>query len=308
MRAAYLTEVTGSDGLTLGEISEPRPATGELMVKVRAAAVTPTELKWFPTFKRRDGQPRPFPVVPGHEFSGVVTAMGTGVSDFKIGAPVFGLNDWFTNGALAEYCVVSAAGVAARPTSVDDTRMAVVPISALTAWQGLFDRCRLAAGERVLIHGAAGAVGVFAVQLARWRGAHVVATASTANVDFVRELGTDEVIDYKRQRFEEIARDIDVLFDGVGGETLERSWSVLKGGGRAVTIASEEEGARDARAQKAFFIVEAKGAQLAEIARMIEAGTIRPFVEAVFPLEKTREAFKRAAAGGMRGKIAVMVS
>src|SRR5262249_43045027 len=157
----------------------------------------------------------------------------------------------------AEYCLARAADVAPKPASVDHVHAATVPISALTAWQGLIERAGLTAGQRVLIHGAAGGVGVFAVQLARWRGAKVRATASAANRDFVRGLGADEVIDYRAQRFDEVVRDVDVVFDAVGGETLARSWGVLRPGGKLVTIAASEERTQDERTREAFFIVEA---------------------------------------------------
>ena len=179
----------------------PRPAEGELLVHVRAAGVTPTELEWMPTWTTPAGGQRPFPVIPGHEFSGEVRAVGPGVTDFAEGAAIFGMNDWYRDGTQAEYCVARAVDVAAKPRSLDHTAAAVTPISALTAWQGLIERARLSTGERVLIHGAAGAVGAFAVQIARWRGAHVIGTASAHNLDYVRDIGAEQVIDYRAERF-----------------------------------------------------------------------------------------------------------
>jgi NADPH:quinone reductase-like Zn-dependent oxidoreductase len=175
---------------------------------------------------------------------------------------------------------------------------AATPISALTAWQGLFDRARLAPGERVLIHGAAGGVSTFAVQLARWRGARVTGTASAANLDFVRSLGADEMIDYRAGRFEDVVRDVDVVFDTVGGETLERSWGVLKPGGRLVTVAASGERTTDERIRAAYFIVEPSRTQLAEIARLIDGGALRPVVGAVFPLAEARQAYQHKPAHG----------
>jgi NADPH:quinone reductase-like Zn-dependent oxidoreductase len=168
----------------------------------------------------RYGEARPLPLILGHEFSGVVAEVGRGVTAPARGEAVYGLNDWFRDGAEAEYCVARADEVAAKPRSVDHTHAAAVPISALTAWQGLFGHARLAAGERVLVQRAAGGVGLWAVQLARWRGARVIGTASARNRDFVRGLGADEVIDYRATRFEDAVRDLDVVFDTVGGETL----------------------------------------------------------------------------------------
>ncbi len=308
MRAAYLTTKGGAEDLTVGEVPTPVAGKGEVLVRVRATAITPTELQWFPTFNLPGGQPRAFPVVLSHEFSGVVESIGRDVTEIEIGAPVYGFNDWFANGAQAEFCIVPAGGLARKPRSLDDAHSAVVPISALTAWQGLFDKCRLEPGERVLIHGGAGAVGTFAVQLAHWRGAHVIATASIGNLDFVRGLGADQVIDYRASRFEETARDIDVVFDGVGGDTLDRSWGVLKPGGRLVTVVSQYGAATTPRNRDAFMLVEAKGSQLIEIAALIDEGRLRAFVEATFHLADVREAYNRAQRGGMRGKIALSVA
>lgn len=307
MNALYLKSKSGPEALVAGDLPRPEPKAGEVLVQVHATAVTPTELQWFPTFNTSSGEPRPFPIVLSHEFSGVVESLGTNVSDFNLGDEVYGLNHWFTNGAQAEYCVVTATALARKPRSIDHVHSAVVPISALTAWQGLFEKTKLQRGQRVLIHGGAGGVGVFAVQLARWRGAHVLATASAANLDFVRSLGANEVIDYQRTNFETVARDLDVVFDSLGGKILERSWAVLRPGGRLVTIAAQSEGVSDQRIREAFMLVRADGGQLAEIAGLIEAGELRAFVEQSFPLSAAREAYARAERGGMRGKIVLSV-
>jgi NADPH:quinone reductase-like Zn-dependent oxidoreductase len=267
----------------------------------------PTELNWDPTFNQPSGEPRPFPIVLSHEFSGIAESVGVNVRDFKAGDEVFGLNDWFINGAQAEYCVAAAGSLARKPKSLDHAEAAVVPISALTAWQGLFEKGQLERGQRVLIHGAAGGVGTFAVQLARWRGAHITATASAANIEFVRALGADVVIDYHATRFEDVICDVDVVLDGVGGETLQRSWGVLKPGGKLITIVGTE-GSSDQRSREAFMLVRADGRQLAQIGRMIDAGELRVFVESVLPLAEATEAYARAQEGGMRGKIALDVA
>lgn len=218
MNAIRLHLRGGPEALVYEEAPLPRAGEGELLVRVHAAAVTPTELEWAPTWTTQAGGPRPFPVIPGHEFSGEVRAVGPGVTDLVEGAAIFGMNDWFRDGAQAGYCVARAADVAAKPRSLDHVAAAVTPISALTAWQGLIERAGLAAGERVLIHGAAGGVGLFAVQLARWRGARVIGTASGHNLEFVRSLGAEQVIDYRAERFEDVVRQADVVFDTVGGE------------------------------------------------------------------------------------------
>lgn len=304
MKAISLHARGGPESFVYEDAPRPRPGKGEVLVRVHAAGVTPTELQWVPTWTTPEGAPRRFPIIPGHEFSGVIAAAGPGVTGFSEGDAVFGMNDWYRNGAHAEYCIANATGIATKPHAVDHIRAAATPIAALTALQGLFDRAQLRAGERVLIHGAAGAVGVFAVQLARQRGAHVIATAATHNESFVRQLGAAEFIDYKLTRFEDIVHDLDVVFDAVGGDTLERSWPVLKKGGRLVTIAASSEQTKDPRTKNSFFIVEPKQAQLKEVAGLIDTGELRPVVDKVFPLERAREAYEHKP---LHGKVVLTV-
>jgi len=308
MKAVYLAKKGGPESLIAGEILRPSPELRQVLVKVRATAIMPTEVQWPVTFQTQSGGPRPFPVVLGHEFSGVIAERGPDVSGFQAGEEVFGLNDWFTNGAEAEYCVVEETGLARKPKSLGHAEAAVVPISALTAWQGLFEKGNLQRGQRVLIHGAAGNVGMFAVQLARWRGARVIVTASSGNMDFVRALGADQVIDYHKTPFEDVICDVEVVFDPVGGETLERSWKVLKPGGRVVTVATASEQSSESRVRDAFMIVRADGSQLGQIAGMIDAGQLRVFLEQTFDLAAAREAYARADQHGKRGKVALRVS
>lgn len=328
MKAVYLERNGGANLLVEGEIPRPDPKPGEVLIKVEATAIMPTELDWVPTFHTPSGEPRPFPIVLSHEFSGVVDFVAGNAGGISIGDEVYGVNDWFANGAQAEYCVVAAAGLARKPKSLTYAESAVVPISALTAWQALFERGRLERGQRVLIHGGSGGVGTFAVQLARWRGARVIATTSAENLEFVRALGADQVIDYHKTRFEDVICDVDLLLDCVGGETLKRSWGVLKENGRLVTIAStntasdertreaslpgersleaaETVGAPDQRTRDAFMLVRSDASQLGQLAKMIDAGELRVFVEAVYPLAEAREAYARAQQGHRRGKIAL---
>jgi NADPH:quinone reductase-like Zn-dependent oxidoreductase len=271
-------------------VPQPQPRRGELLVRVYAAGVTPTELLWYPTTHSKNGERRNH-AVPGHEFSGVIAAVGEDAVGFAIGQEVYGMNDWFSDGALAEYCITQPASLAQKPPSLTHVEAASVPISALTAWQGLFDRARLQAEERVLVHGGAGAVGIFAIQLARSRGAQVTATASARNLAFVSQLGAAQVIDYRAVRFEDNVRDMDVVFDTVGGETLQRSWAVLKSGGRMVTIAADSEYTTDDRVKQAFFIVEPNREQLTRIGNLLEAGDLQPVVAAVLPLARASEAY-----------------
>lgn len=308
MKAVYLARKGDAESLIAGEIPRSNPDAGQVLVRVHATAIMPTEFQWSPTFQTQSGDPRPFPIVLGHEFSGTIAQVGGDVSEFQVGDEIFGVNSWYVNGAEAEYCVVDQAGLARKPKSLNHTEAAVVPISALTAWQGLFEKANLQRGQRVLIHGAAGSVGSFAVQLARWRGARVIATASAGNLDFVRALGADQVIDYRATKFEDVICDVEVVFDSVGGETLDRSWNVLKPGGTVVAVATASEASTEQRVRDAFMIVRADGSQLAQIAEMIDAGQLRVFLGQTFALAEAREAYARADQGGIRGKIALRVS
>ena len=294
----------GPESLRYEGAPRPSPRAGEVLVRVRAAGVIPTELLWQTSRTTRSGTPRPLPLIPGREFSGELAALGEGVTGVRVGEAVYGMNDWFSDGAQAEYCLARVEDIARKPTSVDHVSAAVTPISALTAWQGLFGLARIEAGQHILIHGAAGSVGSFAVQFAHWRGARISATVSAANIDFVRDLGADDVIDYRAERFEERVQKVDAVFDTVGGDTLRRSWSVLKPGGRLVTAAASEEDAQDERTREAFFIVQPRRAELEEIARRIDAGQVRPVVGAEFPLADAIRAYQTKP---LRGKVVLRV-
>ncbi|MGC1905132.1 MAG: NADP-dependent oxidoreductase [Candidatus Acidiferrum sp.] len=292
MRAMQLSSSENPPSLREADVPQPTPAANEVLVRVHAAGVTTTELGWYPNTHTKSGAPRTG-AIPGHEFSGVVAAVGDHVKDFTVGQEIYGMNDWFAEGALAEYCIALPLGIAPKPATLSHIEAAGVPIPALTAWQGLFDRAKMQAGERVLVHGAAGAVGVFAVQLAHMRGAHVIATAAPRNRDFVLKLGAKEVIDYTSQRFESVARDIDIVFEVLGGDTLHRSWQVLNPTGRLVEISSsvEDEAKTDPRIAKAFFIVEPNHQQFVDVAKLIDAGKLKVFVDAVVPLSEAASAY-----------------
>lgn len=247
--------------------------------------------------------------VPGHEFSGVIAALGKDVKEFEIGEEVYGLNDWFVDGATAEFCITLPQNIARKPATLSHEAAASVPIGALTSWQGLIDRAKLEPGERVLIHGGAGAVGLYAVQLAHVRGARVITTVAAQDIDFVKQLGADQAIDYKASRFEEVVRDVDVVFDSVGGDTLERSWDVLKPGGRMITIAADSEGTADQRIKDAFFIVEPNQKQLVEIAKQLDAGHLRAFVKTIVSLNDASAAYSgEIIHKGGYGKIVIVVN
>jgi NADPH:quinone reductase-like Zn-dependent oxidoreductase len=292
--------------LVSAEVKTPQPGRGEVLIQVHAFGVTHTELLWQPTTHTKSGDNRPH-AIPGHEFSGTIAAVGAG-ADGAVGEEVFGMNDWYAEGATAEFCCAPASAIAHKPARLTHVEAASVPIDALTAWQGLFERAQLQAGERVLIHGGAGAVGVLAIQLARLRGAHVLTTASGHDRDFLLRLGAEQVIDYHTERFEDVARNVDVVFDAVGGSTLQRSWDVLGPGGRLVTIVSTVKSAEDDRTKQALFFVEPDRQQLRDIAALLDAGQLRPVVGATVPFAEAAAVYVREPVRNRRpGKTVVTV-
>ncbi len=306
MRSLCLSQWGKPDSLELETTSVPTPGKRELLIRVHAVGVTPTELLWYPTSFQKSGEHRER-AIPGHEFSGVVADAGEEVGSLEAGCAVFGMNDWFANGAMAGYCVAPFEAVAPLPSTLTHEAAASTPISALTAWQGLIDRAKLQPGERVLVHGGAGAVGIFAVQIARWLGARVYTTVSERNAAFVSALGADVVINYRRERFEDAAQGMDVVFDTVGGETFQRSWTVLKPEGRMVTVGVSGRELEEPRANAAFFIVEPNQKQLFRIAGLIDAGVLRAEVDNVVPLEDAAAAFAGKASKMGRGKVVVRI-
>ena len=308
MNAIRIHEVGGPERMVYEQAPRPRLASGEALVEVYAAALTPAELTWKETWADHSGKSR-LPVIPSHEVSGVVAAVGEGVADPKPGAAVFGLTDFSRDGAAAEFVAVRAADLALKPRSIGHLHAAAMPLSALTAWQALFDHGGLVAGQRVLIHGAAGGVGSFAVQLARAKGAEVIAVASGRHREFLQGLGANMVVDYETARFEDVAHGVDLVLDTVGGEALKRSWAVLKPGATLVSIAEpppESDAARTG-ARGTFFIVEPNRVQLSELARLSDAGQLRTFVSKVFALSHARAAYETLLRGHLRGKIVLRV-
>ena len=290
----------------------PRPTLGpkDVLVRVHASGVSPGELDWPSAWLHHDDTPRTPPIVPGHEVAGVVDAVGPGATGLAVGDEVYGYIDVRRDGADAEFVAAHADELAPKPASLTHAQAAAVPLSALTAWQALFEHGDLQPGQRVLIHGGAGGVGSFAVQLARWRGARVAATSSARDIELVKELGAEEVIDYRALRFEDVAADMDLVFDTVGGETWERSWDVLRSGGRLVSIAvprPPERGPTDGR-RAIWFIVMPDREQLLEIAQLIDAGSVRPIVSAVIPLPRGQEAYGPGRPNGGPGKTVLLVA
>lgn len=300
MKAMQVNNSNQGPALIVTELPQPRPGEGELLINVRAAGVTPPELDWYPTTHTKDGAPRKG-AVPGHEFSGVITELGKHTNGFEVGQEIYGMNDWFADGATAEYCITTPRSIAGKPVTLTHEAAATVPIGALTAWQGLLERAKIKPGERVLIHGASGAVGIFAVQLAHLHGAHVIGTASSANLELIAKLGADEVIDYRASRFEDRTGRVDVVFDGVGGDTLARSWSMLKPGGRMVTIV-------DQASKDAFFIVEPNQKQLVEVAGLLDTGELKTYVGATLPLAEASNAYSGAVLKKREnGKVVIVI-
>jgi NADPH:quinone reductase-like Zn-dependent oxidoreductase len=307
MKAVRLYGSRGNARVVLEETPTPEIGEGQVLVRVHATAVTPGELEWYPTLHTPKGDPRSRQIL-SHEFSGVIEEVAAGITGLEKGDAVYGMNNWFMDGAAAEYCISTPTEIAPKPKALDHVHTAAVPISGLTAWQALFEHGRLEAGQKVLIHGGAGGVGSFAIQLAAWKGASVATTVSEANAEFVRGLGAAQVIDYQKSRFEEVVNDADVVLDLVGGDTLKRSFMAIKKGGRVVTVATNAESSEDPAVKGAFLIVETRREQLIELAKLIDAGKIRPIISEVFPLEKADQAYFPVQKKAVPGKFVIRVS
>ena len=308
MKAVRIHRYGGPEVLQCEEAPRPEPQAGEVLVRVHAAGVNPIDWK-VREGEMKDFWPHKFPLILGWDLAGVVEELGQGVSRFKIGDDVYGLPDPTRGGAYADYIVVRESELALKPASLHHIRAGAVPLAALTAWQSLFDTGQLQPGQRVLIHAGSGGVGHFAVQLGKWKGAYVFATASTKNQDLLRELGVDEPIDYTKQRFENVARNIDIVLDTIGGETQERSWSVLKKGGSLVSLVQppSEEKAKELGVRGAFVASHPNGEQLAEIAKIIDSGKLAPVIDRILPLSEARRAHELSQTSHTHGKIVLRV-
>jgi NADPH:quinone reductase-like Zn-dependent oxidoreductase len=284
--------------LTSQNVPVPDPGPGEMLVEVRATAITAGELTW----------PESWPVIPCHDLSGVVAATGRGVTGWRVGDEAYGLVGFDRPGAAAEYVTAPAADLAPKPASVDHLAAAAIPLGALTAWQALHEHAGLRPGQQVLVHGGAGGVGAYAVQLAALAGARVTATASARDLAFVTGLGATDVLDYTG-RFEEHVHDVDVVIDPAGGTTTARSWPVLRSGGTLVAIAEEPgpgTGGRD-DIRSSYFVVRPEGSQLRELASLVDKGQLRPVVSEVFELGALPEAFLAQRAERPPGKVIISI-
>lgn len=291
MRAVTVTDrKAGVRGLTLTERPYPHAAENDVIVRVHAAGFTPGELDWPATWTDRAGRDRT-PSIPGHELSGVVVGLGYGTTGLTLGQRVFGFADWARDGSLAEYVAVEARNLAPLPADIDHETAAALPISALTASQGLFDHARLAMGQTVLIHGSAGGVGSIAVQLARAAGAFVVATGRAADRETAIRLGAHRFVDLDAQPLDATGP-ADVLFDVIGRDVLARSVPLVRDGGVVVSIA-EQPTTTPPRGHAVFFVVEPDRAALSAIADKVRYGHLAPLIGQVRPLEEAADAFLR---------------
>jgi NADPH:quinone reductase-like Zn-dependent oxidoreductase len=304
MKAVRLPDYGGADALRLEETAIPQPGEGQALVRLMAAGVNPADWKmgggYFKQF-----MPLQFPWTPGIEGAGVIEAAGAGVTQFKPGQAVFGP----LMGAYAEYALAAAGDLQPKPATLSFEQAASIPVGALTAWGAVIDAAQVQPGQRVLVHGAAGGVGVFAVQLARWKEAHVIGTSSAANLELVKSLGAEQALDYNAAPFESILHDLDVVIDTVGGDLIERSLKVLRRGGILVTVAGMlapelgvDLGIRAVRTGRA------PAETLDQIRQLVEAGLIQPVVGQVFPLSEARLAQELCRTGHGRGRIILRIA
>jgi NADPH:quinone reductase-like Zn-dependent oxidoreductase len=305
MKAVRIHKFGGPEVLQLEDVPRPEPGTREVLVRVHAAGVNPVD------WKIREGKlgKIPLPSIMGSDFSGEIEALGPDVAEFRTGEMVFGsVAD--ESGSYAQYALAPVAHIVEKPKGIDHVQAAAMPVPAMTAWQALFDHANLNSGQKVLIHAAAGGVGSFAVQLAKWKGAHVIGTASGQNAALVRSLGADEFIDYRATRFEEVVRDADVVFDTVGGDTQERSWKALKRGGVLVSIVQPpSEQAAKAHNMRGIFVREdaTRNEELTQIAKLVANGQLKVNVETVLPLRDARKAQEISQTGHAHGKIVLTI-
>ena len=307
MRAVRIHQYGGPAEMRLEKISIPAPGEGEVLIKVFASGVNP--LDW----KIREGYlaeviPHTLPLTLGWDFAGEIAALGKNVSKWSIGDAVYARPDFSKNGAYAEYIVVSENEIAAKPKTLDWRKSAAVPLVTLTAWQALKDIGAVKQGDRILIHAGAGGVGIAAIQLAKQAGATVYTTSSPRNIEFLKELGADEVIDYTQKDFSRL-ENLDIVFDTMGGEILEKSWATLKKGGSLVSVAEvpDEELATRHEVQASFCFVQANPEQLSKISNLIDSGNIKVEVDSVFQLEDVTQAHEKSESGHTRGKIVIQI-
>lgn len=292
--------------IVLTEVDKPSRKNDAVLIKVHAASLNPIDdILRSGAFK--DSMPLSFPYVMGFDVSGDIVEIGQDVRHFKVGDAVFARPSQEDAGAIAQYARVRESELALKPTNLSHAKAASVPLAGLTAWQALVTKGKLQKGEKVLIHAGSGGVGTLAIQIAKHLGAHVVTTVSKGNMDLVKSLGADQVIDYKNQSFEDEVSDLDLVFDMLGGDILKRSFSTIKKGGRIISIKGEDS---DGLAQKHGVHFETlwmnpDGAMLAELATLIEQGTIQPVIDSIYTMQDAAAAYEHLAAGHAVGKIVI---
>lgn len=307
MKAVEIHKTGGPEELKYEDAPKPQINPDDVLVRVHASGVNPVD--WKMRKGAHGGGKESFPRILGWDFSGVIEQTGSKVKDWKSGDEVYGRPDLHRNGTYAEYVAVRANEISRKPSTIDHKAASGVALAGLTAWQGLFQHGGLRAGQRVLIHGASGGVGVFAVQFAKWKGAYVIGTASGKNVTFVRELGANEVIDYETEDFSQKVPDVDLVFDTQGGKVQMDSLKVLKPGGVLVSTVGIQnpDALKDRGIRGVSYMAESVPADLEQIAKLIDTGIVIPVVSKIFPLKDAAEAQKMSEEGHVRGKIVLQV-
>jgi len=305
-QAIRIHDYVGSEGLKLEQVQLPEPQTDEVLVRVLAAGVNPVDWKITEGYMK-NFRPLQFPYIPGRDIAGIVEEIGPDVTAFQKGQAVFGQS---AKGGYAEYTLASVNTLALKPETLSFEEAATIPVGATTAWQGLFDHGNLQAGQTVLIQGAAGGVGLFAIQFARWKGAHVIGTTSTHNVDFVRSLGAETVVDYTSTAVEQVVHDVDLVLDTVGAATLPSSVKAVKNGGTLVTIAGQpdEQKVRERNIHVALFSAQVSSKLLSTFAKLIQEGQVKVAIEATYPLSNVGQAHEHSKSGHGRGRIVLHVA
>jgi NADPH:quinone reductase-like Zn-dependent oxidoreductase len=303
MKAIHAQDYGGPEVLVLEQANLPQPNADQVLIRLKAAGVNPADWKMRAGLYKQFMQLN-FPWTPGLDGSGIVEAVGSNVTALKGGDEVYGI----VSGGYAEYALALASDVQPKPASLSFEQAAALPVGALTAWGAVIDAAKVEAGQRVLVHGAAGGVGAYAVQLTRWKSAHAIGTASASNVEFVRSLGAENVIDYNATQFETVLHDLDVVIDTVGGDLPERSFQVLRPGGIFVTVAARlAEDAGKAQNIQAVNVGRASSDKLKQISELIEAGQLKPVPGLIFPLTEARQAQELSQTGHGRGRIILQI-
>lgn len=306
MRAAILTEY--GNGPEAADIDRPELPDDSVMIEVHAAAINPID--WVVMDGNiKDMLPYELPWTIGYDVSGVVTEVGPHAEGFSVGDEVFGRADNMQAGTMAEYSAVKSGDLALKPSNISHPEAAGIPLAGLTAWQALFDKGGLESGQRVLIHAGSGGVGTLAIQLAKHAGAWVAATASAENEELVRNMGADQFVDYENEKFEEVVEPCDLIFDMLGGDTLERSFDVVKPSGTIVSIKGDAPDGLAEERDVTFhqFFMEPSGEQLAEIAALIAGGAVHPVLDSTFALDDVAAAYEHGRSGEANGKIAIVI-